>query len=101
MLLLQQFVFADEASRSKYMREKNMWIDAHQRDAHNDFSCGMKIQGFQGRMMASGDNRPVPCWIHFGWYVVTIFVPLNWFYRVLIESVCGRTKVTFVKQVRG
>ena len=69
------------------------------RDVHVKFSVSTTVNGFEKRLAAYTDAGNKPEWIGSAWFWLATLFCLGWPYRIMFNSVTGKTEYKVVKNI--
>lgn len=93
------WTFADNETSMDYERKKADFKARNNRDVYQDFFCGIEIDGFKSHLLAEVQPGVKPkCLDTIYYWLWSIFI-LSACFRHWFDSIVGRKKYTFVKQL--
>ena len=93
------WTFADNETEMDYNTKLSAFREANEKDGRQEFFCGIVIPQFKSPLLAEVSPGVKPKYLDMVYYWVASVFILSVFYRHWFDSIVGRKKYTFVKQV--
>ena len=94
------WTYYDKETEIDYEREKNAFKSRNDLDAHQDFWFGIDIDGYKSHLLAEVSPGVKPQFLDVPWYWLCSILTMSVFFRHWFDSIVGRKKYTFVKEIR-
>merc|ERR1712129_400091 len=86
------WTFSDTATRRDYDNKMRAFRKYNDRDENQDFSSGVRLEGFKDKMLAEMQRGSRPCCLNLFWFLVWSLCLMGPLYRVWFGSIVGQKK---------